>query len=196
MKEKGEEMPKRNLPWKQEPLSKKRRLPPGAGPSPAKVAVCGLLLALAMVLSYVETLIPISLGVPGVKLGLANLVTMVGLYTLGISGTIAVNLLRIVLTGFTFGNMFSMLYSLAGAALSLIFMVLVKRTGWFGSVGVSIVGGVGHNIGQLAVAAFAVQTLGVFSYLPVLLAAGTVAGALIGLLGGMIVQRIGKLIRQ
>lgn len=199
MKEKDEEMPKPNLSQKQEALSKNSPSPLGPGRrnhSPARVAVYGLLLALAMVLSYVETLIPISLGVPGVKLGLANLVTMVGLYTLGISGTIAVNLLRIVLTGFTFGNMFSMLYSLAGAALSLIFMVLVKRTGWFGSVGVSIVGGVGHNIGQLAVAAFAVQTLGVFSYLPVLLAAGTVAGALIGLLGGMIVQRIGKLIRQ
>lgn len=198
MKEKDEEMPKRNLPWKQEPLSKNRRLPSGAGrrnSSPAKVAVCGLLLALAMVLSYVETLIPISLGVPGVKLGLANLVTMVGLYTLGVPGTIAVNLLRIVLTGFTFGNMFSMLYSLAGASLSLVVMVLVKKSGWFGSVGVSIVGGVGHNIGQLAVAAFTVQTLGVFSYLPVLLAAGTVAGALIGLLGGMIVERIGRLVK-
>lgn len=164
------------------------------GPA-ARTAFYGLLLALAMVFSYVETLIPISLGVPGVKLGLANLVTMVGLYTLGVPGTIAVNFLRIILTGVTFGNMFSMLYSLAGAALSLIFMILAKKSGWFGSVGVSIVGGVGHNIGQLAVAAFVVQTLGVFSYLPVLLAAGTVAGALIGLLGGIIIRRIGILIR-
>lgn len=158
----------------------------------ANVAIYGLLLALAMVFSYVETLIPISLGVPGVKLGLANLVTMVGLYTIGVPGTVAVNLLRIVLTGFTFGNMYSMIYSLAGAALSLVLMLLGKKSGWFGSVGVSIIGGVGHNIGQLSIAAFTVQTLGVFSYLPVLLAAGTVAGALIGLLGGMIVQRIHK----
>lgn len=163
-------------------------------PSAARVAVYGLLLALAMVFSYVEALIPISLGVPGVKLGLANLVTMVGLYTIGVFGTVAVNLLRIVLTGFTFGNMFSMLYSLAGAVLSLLLMFLVKKSGWFSSVGVSIVGGVGHNIGQLAVAAFTVQTLGVFSYLPVLLAAGTVAGALIGVLGGIIVQRIGRMV--
>ncbi len=162
----------------------------------AKVAVYGLLLALAMVFSYVETLIPISLGVPGVKLGLANLVTMVGLYTIGVPGTIAVNLLRIVLTGFTFGNMYSMLYSLAGAALSLVLMLLGKKSGWFGSVGVSIIGGVGHNIGQLSIAAFTVQTLGVFSYLPVLLAAGTVAGALIGLLGGMIVQRIHRILNN
>lgn len=162
----------------------------------AKVAVYGLLLALAMVFSYVETLIPISLGVPGVKLGLANLVTVVGLYSIGVSGTIAVNLLRIVLTGFTFGNMYSMIYSLAGAALSLVLMLLGKKSGWFSSVGVSIIGGVGHNIGQLSVAAFTVQTLGVFSYLPVLLAAGTVAGALIGFLGGMIVERIQKIIHN
>lgn len=87
-----------------------------------------------------------------------------------------------------------MIYSLAGAALSLVLMLLGKKSGWFGSVGVSIIGGVGHNIGQLSVAAFTVQTLGVFSYLPVLLAAGTVAGALIGLLGGMIVQRIHRLV--
>lgn len=178
---------------KRKPQSQVPPRPRLSGPA-AKTALYGLLLALAMVFSYVETLIPISLGVPGVKLGLANLVTMVGLYTIGVPGTIAVNLLRIVLTGFTFGNMFSMLYSLAGAALSLLLMFLVKKSGWFTTVGVSIIGGVGHNIGQLAVAAFAVQTLGVFSYLPVLLAAGTVAGALIGLLGGIIVQRIGGLI--
>lgn len=166
------------------------------GNSAAKVAVYGLLLALAMVFSYVEMLIPISLGVPGVKLGLANLVTMVGLYTIGVPGTIFVNLLRIVLTGFTFGNMFSMLYSLAGAALSLFLMFLAKKSGWFSSVGVSIIGGVGHNAGQLAVAAFVVQTLGVFSYLPVLLVSGTVAGALIGLLGGIIAGRIGRWISR
>lgn len=191
-------MPKPDTSYKHEPLSKNSHTLFGSGSansSPAKIAFYGLLLALGMVLGYVETLIPISLGVPGVKLGLANLVTMVGLYTIGVPGTIAVNLLRIVLTGFTFGNMFSMLYSLAGAVLSLVFMVLVKKSGCFGSVGVSIVGGVGHNIGQLAVAAFTVQTLGVFSYLPVLLAAGTVAGALIGLLGGMIVGRIGRLVK-
>ena len=126
----------------------------------------------------------------------ANLVTVVGLYTVGIPGTVAVNLVRIVLVGFTFGNMFSMLYSMAGAALSLFFMALCKKNGWFTQVGVSIIGGIGHNIGQLLVASYVVQTAGVFAYFPVLLIAGTIAGAVIGLLGGMVVSRIGKFVTK
>ena len=91
--------------------------------SPAhKTALYGMLIALAFVLSFVETLIPISLGVPGVKLGLANLVTVVGLYTVGIGGTVAVSMIRIVLVAFTFGNVFSMMYSLGGWALSILLM--------------------------------------------------------------------------
>ena len=162
----------------------------------AKVAVYGLLLALAMVFSYVETLIPISLGVPGVKLGLANLVTMVGLYTIGVPGTIAVNLLRIVLTGFTFGNMYSMIYSLAGGGLSLILMILAKKLNWFSQIGVSIIGGIGHNIGQISIAALVVQTAGVFYYLPFLMVAGVVAGAVVGLLGGLVTVRIRRFVKK
>lgn len=160
------------------------------------VARYGMLIALAFIFSYIEALFPIYLGAPGVKLGLANLVTMTGLYTVGIPGTIAVNLVRIILVGFTFGNMFGILYSMAGAILSLLLMILCKKSGWFGPVGVSVIGGVGHNIGQLLVAAFVVQTAGVFAYFPVLLAAGTVAGAVIGLLGGMVVERIGSFVKR
>ena len=155
-----------------------------------RVALYGLLLALAMVFSYVETLIPIYLGAPGVKLGLANLLTVTGLYTIGVRGTVQVNLARIVLAGWAFGNMFSIIYSLAGAALSLLLMLLCKKIGGFGIIGVSVIGGVGHNIGQLLIAAFVVKTFAVFTYLPVLLVAGTIAGALIGLLGGIVVERI------
>lgn len=154
------------------------------------VAKYGMLIALAFILSFIETLIPITLGIPGVKLGLANLVTIVGLYLIGVKGTIAVSLTRIVLVGFTFGNMFSMIYSLAGGALSLSLMILCKKKNWFSQVGVSIIGGIGHNIGQICIAALVVQTTGVFYYLPVLLIAGTVAGTLIGILGGVIVERI------
>lgn len=156
----------------------------------------GMLIALAFILSFVETMIPIHLGVPGVKLGLANLVTIVGLYTIGVRGTAAVSLTRIVLVGFTFGNMFSMVYSLAGGALSLLLMILVRKTGRFSQIGVSIIGGVGHNIGQLCIAAIVVHTVGVFYYLPVLLAAGTVAGLLIGLVGGVIVERIQGFVKR
>ena len=100
------------------------------------------------------------------------------------------NLVRILLTCFTFGNMSSVLFSMGGAALSLLVMTLCRRFNLFGIVGVSILGGVFHNVGQFLVAAFVVKTFGVFSYLPVLLAAGCGAGAAIGLLGGIITERI------
>ncbi|MFT4106546.1 MAG: Gx transporter family protein [Lacrimispora sp.] len=153
-------------------------------------ALYGMMIALAFVLSFVETLIPISLGIPGVKLGLANLVTLAGLFTVGIRGTVVISLLRIVLAGMTFGNMFSMLYSLGGWALSLFLMVIARKRNWFGISGISILGGVGHNIGQICVAALVVQQAGVFFYLPLLLLAGTGAGLVIGILGSMIIVRI------
>ena len=140
-----------------------------AGTSRAgKIALYGMMTALAFLLSYVETLIPINLGVPGVKLGLANLASIVSLYLLGAGAAAAIALVRIVLVGFTFGNLSMMLYSLAGAAVSLLLMVLFRRLDWFGVTGVSILGGAGHNIGQLIVAAL----------------------ALIGLLGGILVNRL------
>lgn len=162
----------------------------------AWVATYGMLISLAFIFSYVEAIIPIPIPVPGVKLGLANLVAIVGLYTVGIGGTVAVSLIRIVLVGFTFGNASSMIYSLAGGALSLILMILVKKTGWFSQIGVSIVGGIGHNIGQLSIAALVVQTAGVFYYLPFLMVAGVVAGAVIGLLGGLVTERIQGFVKK
>ncbi len=156
----------------------------------ANVALYGMLVALAFVFSYVEAMIPLPIPVPGVKLGLANLVSVVGLYTLGAKGTAAVALVRIVLVGFTFSNLSAMLYALAGGGVSLAAMILAKRSGMFGKIGVSVLGGIFHNIGQLLVAAWVTKTAGVFTYLPALLAAGVIAGALIGLLGGFVVERI------
>lgn len=154
------------------------------------VALYGMLIALAFIFSYIEAMIPFPIPIPGVKLGLANLVNVVGLYSVGAVGTAAVSLVRIVLVGFTFSNTFSMLYSLAGGILSLIVMILAKRSGWFGKAGVSILGGIFHNIGQLTVAAYVTKTAGVFTYFPVLLMAGVVTGSVIGLLGGMVLERI------
>ena len=159
------------------------------------VALYGLLIALAFVLSYVESLIPISLGVPGVKLGLANLAVITALYTVGLAGAAFVSLVRIVLMGFTFGTPSMIIYSLAGGVLSLMVMAVLKRFKAFGMVGVSVAGGAAHNIGQIAVAAAVVEQAGLFAYLPVLLAAGTVAGSMIGLLGGMVVSRIRRAVR-
>lgn len=160
------------------------------------VAKYGMLIALAFIFSYVEAMIPVPIPVPGVKLGLANLVTIVGLYTVGVKGTVVVSVIRIVLVGLTFSNLFSMVYSLAGGAFSLALMILCKKSNWFSLTGVSIVGGIGHNIGQLSIAAFVVQTMGVFYYLPALLVAGVAAGAVIGLLGGMITERIRSLVKK
>lgn len=155
-----------------------------------RVALYGMLIALAFIFSYVESMFPMPVPVPGVKVGLANLVNVVGLYTVGVAGTAAVSLVRIVLVGFTFSNVFSMIYSLAGGILSLLVMVLARKCGAFSKIGVSILGGIFHNIGQLTVAAFVTKTAGVFIYFPILLVAGVVTGAVIGLLGGMIVERI------
>ena len=154
------------------------------------VALYGLLTALAMVLSFVETLIPIPIPIPGVKLGLANLVTVVGLYLIGIPGTIAVTLVRIVLVGFSFGNPYSMIYGLSGSFLSLFVMAILKKTGKFSQISISVLGGIAHNIGQITFAAVIVQTSGVFYYLPFLIAAGCIAGTLIGIVGGLITGRL------
>ncbi len=159
-----------------------------------RVALYGLLIALAFVLSYIETLFPVYLGAPGVKLGLANLVTVIALYGLGVKEAFAINLVRVILAGFTFGNMASILFGLAGALLSLLLMATCKYFRLFDMAGISILGGVAHNIGQFLIAAFVTKTFGVFSYLPVLLIAGTVAGALIGLLGGLILKRISRIL--
>ena len=149
--------------------------------SAGKISQYGLLIALAFIFSYVEALIPLPVPVPGIKLGLANLVNVVGLYTVGAAGTMVVGLVRIVMVGFTFSNPGSMLYALAGGALSLAVMALMKRMDWFEKTGVSILGGVFHNIGQLSMAAWITGTAGVFSYLPVLLIAGVITGGVIGL---------------
>ena len=159
------------------------------------VARYGVMVALAIILSYVELLFPINFVVPGVKLGLANLVTMVGLYCMGTKETALISVVRVLLSGILFGPPSAILFGLAGTALSLTVMALCKRFRLFGMVGVSILGGVAHNIGQFLMAAFVVNTFGVFSYLPVLLTAGCAAGALIGLLGGILVGRVNRLFR-
>lgn len=160
------------------------------------VALYGMLVALAFIFSYVEAMVPVPLPIPGIKLGLANLVTIAGLYTVGIPGAAVVSLIRILLMGFTFGNVFSMAYSMAGGIFSLVVMAAAVKSGWFSKVGVSITGGIFHNVGQLCAAAWVTKTMGVFTYLPVLLVAGVAAGAVIGLLGGMVVERIEGIVKK
>lgn len=158
-----------------------------------KIAYLGLLTALAFVFSYIEFLIPVNIGVPGAKLGLANLVIIVALYTLGERDAFLLSVIRIVLVGFTFANLAMMIYSLAGGCLSYAAMVIAKKTNRLSITGVSVLGGVFHNIGQILVAMAVLETESLIYYLPVLLIAGIASGVAIGVLGAMVTKRLGRI---
>lgn len=148
----------------------------------------GFLLAVALILSYVESLIPFTFGIPGIKLGLPNLIVILLLYSAklpvrGAREALLVNGLRIILSGFLFGSMYSILYALAGAVFSFTVMVSARRFRCFSMIGVSVLGGVFHNIGQTLVAMFVVETLAVLYYLPILIVAGMATGAVLGIAG-------------
>ncbi len=147
-----------------------------------RVAYCAMLTALAMIFGYVEALIPFGFGIPGVKLGLPNIVIVLALYILPAYQAFAIQLMRIVLVSFLFGNLSMMLYSLAGGMLSLLVMFLLKKGNSFSITGVSIAGGVSHNMGQLVMAVMVVQNLKIAFYFPVLMMSGLVTGCLIGIL--------------
>ncbi len=155
-----------------------------------KTALLGMLVALAFVLSYIETLIPVNLGIPGAKLGLANLVVMVALYTLGTKEAFGLSMVRILLTGLTFSSMAAMLYSFAGGLLSFAVMALMKKTKKLSVTGVSVLGGIAHNAGQIFVAMWMLDTATLIYYLPVLAITGVASGTVIGLLAVMVIRRI------
>lgn len=155
-----------------------------------KIAYMGLFAAIAIIFGYVESLIPFFAGIPGIKLGLANLSVLFILETYTWKEAALVSMVRILVIGFMFGNMFSILYSMAGAALSLTVMTLMKRFSGFSILGVSVAGGVSHNIGQLIIAALIVENTSLFYYAPVLLISGVITGILIGILTGEVIKRI------
>ena len=149
-----------------------------------------LFVALAMIFSYLEFLLPLPIPFPGIKLGLANLAIVVPLYLWGLFPALAISLLRIALVGITFGSLATILYSLFGALLSLAVMAGLKRWNVFSVTGVSMAGGVCHNIGQLAAAALIVENIRLFYYLPVLLAAGALTGFAIGAVSAQVLKRL------
>jgi len=155
-----------------------------------KVAYCGMLCALAMIFSYVEALIPINFGIPGIKLGLANLVVLFGLYRMAPQEILAVQIARILLLGFMSGNGASIIYSLAGGLLSFAVMLLLIRTKLFTPIGVSAAGGAAHNIGQIIVAMVVLRSGGLLYYLAVLMVSGVVTGVVMGLLGERIMVTV------
>ena len=155
-----------------------------------RTAWFGVFTALALIFSYVETLVPVIVGIPGIKLGLANLVIVIVLYKMDVKTAALFSVVRVLLAGFLFGNLFSILYSMAGGMLSLLVMAFLQKTNWFSLIGVSIAGGVCHNIGQLVVAAIVVETFSVTYYIPYLLLAGMVTGMVIGFTAAKMLEHL------
>ena len=155
-----------------------------------KTAFLALSVTLGLILSYVEALIPVFAGVPGMKPGLSNILIVFLLFRYGIAEAATVNLLRILIAGILFGNPFSIVYSLSGAVFAIIGMALLKRTGMFSVYGVSMAGGMLHNAGQILVAAFIVENYNIVLYLPVLIVSGCITGFIVGFIGGVIIKRV------
>ncbi len=158
-----------------------------------RMAQYAMLAALAMVLSYIEAMIPAFFAVPGMKLGLTNLVVLVALYRMGTKPALAINVVRILLSAMLFGTVMSLWYSLAGGLLSGAVMIALRKTGKFQPITVSVAGGVAHNIGQILVAMLVMQTTAIAWYLLALWVSGIVAGAVIGALGSWMLGRLPRM---
>ena len=160
--------------------------------STKRIANMAMLVALAIIFSYVEFLIPINLGIPGIKLGLANLVIVIALYTLELGDVWIISILRILIIGFMFGSGMSIIYSLAGTVVSLIVMALMKKINGFSIMGISMIGAVAHNMGQIVVAMFVVENTSILYYVPALLIAGLITGGIIGIVSKRVLTVIKK----
>ena len=162
-------------------------------PATKKIAVLGLCTAVALILAYVESLLPpLFHAVPGIKIGLPNIIIVFVLYRFGLKEAAVVSLIRMLAVSFMFGNMMALVYSLAGAVLSMLAMVVLKRLNILSVVGVSVAGGVFHNVGQILAAMILLGTAELGYYLIVLTITGTVSGIFVGLCGGVIEKRIPK----
>lgn len=155
-----------------------------------KIATYGVMAALAMILSYVEMQLPAFVAIPGVKLGLTNIVVLVALYKMGYKSALFINIVRIIAVSLLFGTFMSFAFSFTGGMLSTLVMILLKKSDKFSAVGVSVAGGITHNIGQILAAMLLLNTKAIIWYLPVLWLSGILSGLLIGFIGALIVKRI------
>lgn len=155
-----------------------------------RMARVGMFVAVAFVLSYVESILPISFGVPGIKMGLSNIVVVLSLYEMTARETFGIAVARILLMGLTFGNLSTLMYSLAGGLLSFCVMYFLKKSQFFSVYGVSLAGGVSHNIGQILVAVWVLRTSLLWYYLPFLLLAGCASGVAVGFVAAMLQKRL------
>ncbi len=159
-----------------------------------KTALLGMLTSLALIAGYIETLIPLPVPIPGVKLGLGNLIILIVLKLYGVREGLLVNLLRILLSGFLFGSFSTILYSLAGGLFSFAVMALLIKWNCFSLTGISIAGGVCHNMGQLVLAILLLNTFSLLYYLPVLLISGLITGLVIGMGAEQVLKHLPKLL--
>ena len=155
-----------------------------------KLTTLAVTVAVAMILSFVESRIPPIVPIPGVKVGLANIAVIFALYKMGWREAITVSLVRVALVALLFGSVVSLAYSFAGALLSLSLMILLRRIGIFTEVAVSVVGGITHNIGQILVAFLLLETEVVFYYLPFLMVSGVIAGIGVGVVSALLVKKV------
>ena len=158
-----------------------------------KITLLGIAITLAMIMSYIESLFPLSFAVPGIKMGLANIVIIFVLYKMSTLDAIIVSITRIFLVSLLFGNVMTLAYSISGAVLSLLFMVMLKSTEKFSTIGVSVTGAIMHNIGQILMAMLLLETQQIIYYLPALLISGIVTGILIGTVSAIVIKRIEKI---
>lgn len=156
----------------------------------------GLLTALALILSYVENLISFQPGIPGVKIGLANLAVLICLYLFGWREAVILTIVKAVVSGLLFGNLFMIAYSLSGALFSAITMILLKKSGLFHVPVVSAAGGVMHNMGQLLIALLVVETYSVVYYMPVLILSGLITGIVIGMAASLVLPYIQNILKK
>lgn len=160
-----------------------------------RVAACAVMTALAMIVGYLEQLIPLPVPAPGIKLGLANVAVVAAMYLMGTRAAFAISMVRVLLSGAMFTGLSAMMYALAGALMSFCGMALIKRCRYFSIIGVSVAGALLHNAAQYALAAIIVRTAGLMSYLPMLMLAASVTGVIVGALANELVERLSAIRR-
>ena len=160
-----------------------------------RLAIFSMLVSAAMILSYVESLIPAFVAIPGVKIGLSNIATVFALYTLGTKSAMCVSVVRVAMSSLLFGNSVSFIFSISGAIFSLAVMIILTRVGIFSHIGVSVAGGVFHNAGQIVAAVFVLKNAGIVYYFAPLVLSGTLAGVAVGAVSGILVKRLSGAIR-
>lgn len=157
-----------------------------------KVAFYGIFAALAILMGYVEAMLPSPVPIQGVKLGLANVIVLIALYFMGGKAALGINMIRVIISALLFNGFSGFLYSMAGAGASFIVMLLAKKIRSSSIIGVSVLGGVTHNIAQIAVAAAVLNTPGLLYYVPVLLISGTIMGVITGIVAKYCLSHIEK----